>query len=214
MTETSDSSVLTTSVDTGNATSSPGSVDGLLPCDLLAGLTTIRSGQEAAHVSPSASRGMGKVSTIHGTCGHSGARSSRSASLQSSLESRLRQLLHGSTLCAVIWKPWATPLGVSLSRPRAVERRTKGTASGLLPTPSGTSNHGTNHVVGRLDEWGGSSNRFRWTEVGKLHLPGFELWVMGYHAAWRELMPPETPSLRKLRRTLFAPTGRSANEKA
>lgn len=31
----------------------------------------------------------------------------------------------------------------------------------LLPTPSGTSNGGKNHVVGRLDEWGGSSNPWR-----------------------------------------------------
>jgi hypothetical protein len=66
-------------------------------------------------------------------------------------------------------------------------RRTGGTGSGLLPTPSGTSNHGKNHVSGRLDEWGGSSNPFRGTEIGKLHSPRFEEWMMGFPDRWTEL---------------------------
>ena len=61
------------------------------------------------------------------------------------------------------------------------------TASGLLPTPSGTSNHGRNHVSGRLDEWGGSSNPWRGMEVGKLHCPRFEEWMMGYPDQWTAL---------------------------
>jgi hypothetical protein len=74
------------------------------------------------------------------------------------------------------------------------------TGFGSLPTPSGTSNHGKNHVAGRLDEWGGSSNYFRGKEVGNLHLPAFELWTMGFPEAWRQLMPPAMPSSRKSRR--------------
>ena len=63
---------------------------------------------------------------------------------------------------------------------------TGGTGSGLLPTPSGTSNHGQNHVSGRLDEWGGSSNLWRGTEVGKIHSPRFEEWMMGFPDRWTE----------------------------
>ena len=66
------------------------------------------------------------------------------------------------------------------------------TASGLLPTPSGTSNHGKNHVSGRLDEWGGSSNPWRGKAVGKLHCPRFEEWMMGYPDRWTELTDSET----------------------
>jgi hypothetical protein len=61
--------------------------------------------------------------------------------------------------------------------------------SGLLPTPSGTSNHGKNHVSGRLDEWGGSSNPFRKTEIGKVHCAGFEEWMMGWPVQWTGLTP-------------------------
>jgi hypothetical protein len=74
---------------------------------------------------------------------------------------------------------------------------TDGTGFGLLPTPSGTSNHGQNHVSGRLDEWGGSSNPWRGTEIGKIHSPRFEEWMMGYPDRWTEPMDAETPSSRK-----------------
>ena len=69
--------------------------------------------------------------------------------------------------------------------------------SGLLPTPSGTSNHGQNHVAGRLDEWGGSSNRWRGTADGKLHLPDFEEWLMGFPALWSVPTRSETRSSHK-----------------
>ena len=69
----------------------------------------------------------------------------------------------------------------------SLARRITGTGYGLLPTPSGTSNHGQNHVSGRLDEWGGSSNPFRGSEIGKLHCPRFEEWMMGFPDRWTEL---------------------------
>jgi hypothetical protein len=75
-----------------------------------------------------------------------------------------------------------------------------------FPTPSGTSNHGRNHVSGRLDEWGGSSNPFRGTNIGKTHSPAFELWMMGFPAEWGQLMPLETPLSRKSQRHSSAPT--------
>lgn len=71
---------------------------------------------------------------------------------------------------------------------------THGTGCGLLPTPSGTSNHGQNHVMGRLDEWGGSSNPFRGTEIGKVRCATFEEWMMGFPTGWTDLMDSVTPS--------------------
>lgn len=68
----------------------------------------------------------------------------------------------------------------------SLARRITETGYGLLPTPSGTSNHGRNHVSGRLDEWGGSSNPLRGTPIGKLHCPRFEEWMMGYPDQWTE----------------------------
>lgn len=59
-----------------------------------------------------------------------------------------------------------------------------------LPTPSGVRS-GKNHVAGRLDEWGGSSNQFRGTEFGKIKSPPFEEWVMGWPVQWTALMPLE-----------------------
>lgn len=135
-----------------------------------------------------------------GISGPRGSTSSRSAALQSSLESRLRASpdLAGSTLFKLTWKHRATPAGRLICALRASGLTTSGSASGSLPTPSGTSNHGKNHVAGRLDEWGGSSNPFRGTPLGPIHSPRFELWTMGYPAAWRERMPPAMRSCRKL----------------
>lgn len=56
----------------------------------------------------------------------------------------------------------------------------------LLPTPSGV-NGGVNHIAGRLDEWGGSSNLFRKTEIGGVHCPRFEEWMMGWPETWGAL---------------------------
>jgi hypothetical protein len=67
------------------------------------------------------------------------------------------------------------------------------TDGGYLPTPSGTSNHGKNHVSGRLDEWGGSSNPWRGTEIGKVHCAAFEEWMLGLPFKWTELTEYETP---------------------
>ena len=59
-----------------------------------------------------------------------------------------------------------------------------------LPTPSGCRS-GKNHIAGRLDEWGGSSNPFRGTPLGKVHCPSFEEWMMGWPEMWTRLMPLE-----------------------
>lgn len=77
--------------------------------------------------------------------------------------------------------------------------RMVGNAYGSLPTPSGTSNHGKNHVCGRLDEWGGSSNPWRGTETGKVSSPAFEEWVMGWPVQWTELTASATGRCREWR---------------
>jgi hypothetical protein len=76
------------------------------------------------------------------------------------------------------------------------ERPIGASESGSLPTPSGTSNHGKNHVAGRLDEWGGSSNPWRGTEIGGISSPAFEEWVMGWPVQWTELTAFETDKFR------------------
>lgn len=164
------------------------------------GQTTDLFGVVHAPASPSRLPGREQDFPTTGISGPSGNHLSRSCDLQSSLESNLRQRLLGSRLFEVIWKRWATPWGQYLSKPRVRALTTGGIGGGSLPTPSGTSNHGKNHVAGRLDEWGGSSNLFRGTSLGNVHCPAFELWVMGFPDEWAQLMPPAMPSSRKSRR--------------
>lgn len=73
-----------------------------------------------------------------GIYGPPGSTSSRSAGLQSSLESRLQARLSmiGSTLYTLTWKAWVTPSGVSRSRLRASVRRTSATETTGWPTPT------------------------------------------------------------------------------
>ena len=65
---------------------------------------------------------------------------------------------------------------------------------GWLPTPSGVrGGRGgkRNHIAGRLDEWGGSSNCFRKTNLGSVHCPAFEEWMLGWPEMWTALIPLE-----------------------
>ena len=78
------------------------------------------------------------------TFGQASPGSSSSASLQSSLESKLRARLSdlGSTLYTLTWKPWVTPSGPSRFRLRASVRRTSETDSSGLPTPTACDGRG------------------------------------------------------------------------
>lgn len=187
--------------DTPNVTFSPGSADGLSLYSLPDGRRVDGFGLAAALASLSARQVKALGLTISGISGLPGCISSASAHLQTSLASRLQQRLGtaGSIERSVTWKEGATPAGLPYCKRVAQTLSTSATGSGSLPTPSGTSNHGKNHVAGRLDEWGGSSNPFRGTNLGRVHCPAFELWVMGYPATWAEQMPPATPSSRKRR---------------
>lgn len=122
--------------NSSNATSSLVSAAGPTLCVLQGGLTADQSGPEAAPVSRSRSQARKRASTTSATSGLSGESLSPSDDLQRSLENRLRARLNGSDLCEVIWKPWATPWGQCLSKPRARVRTTSETGFGLWPTPT------------------------------------------------------------------------------
>ncbi len=102
-----------------------------------------------------------------------------------------------STNCFLTWIDWATPRKHLLYRLTQLGRSINEIGSGLLPTPSGTSSHGKNHVMGRLDEWGGSSNPWRGTTIGKVRCASFEEWMMGFPIGWTDLTESETQSCRK-----------------
>lgn len=105
-------------------------------------------------------------------------------------------LLGESTTYSVKW-----PVSASMRSGTCFERptsalRTNGRACGSsLPTPSGV-NGGRNHTMGRIDEWGGSSNPLRGTVIGSMCLPEFEEMVMGWPIGWTELTPFGTDRFR------------------
>lgn len=127
---------------------SPESASGAMPCGSPDGPTTPPSGPAPAPVSRSVSRDTraapGRSSsrsqptrpTTTATSGPSGATSSPSAVLQSSLESRLRALMDGigSPLYRLKWKIWAMPWGAPICALRASVPRTSDSASSGWPT--------------------------------------------------------------------------------
>ena len=120
-----------------SATSSPESASGPTHFDALDGPTIVQSGPDPAHASLSPRQAKAAGLMTSGTYGHLSIGSSRSADLQSSLESRLRAKTQalGSTLYNLTWKPWDTPLGPSRSRLRASVRRISETGCIGWPTP-------------------------------------------------------------------------------
>src|SRR5690606_3891989 len=186
---------------TRNVTSLPESAAGLTPLTLPDGRVIDPCGLALALASLSARQVKALGLQTSGIYGPPGSISSRSAALQSSLGSRLRQRLDTAGLIelSVTWKDLVTPAGLRYCKRVARTLPTSATGSGSLPTPSGVSGRG--HMAGRMDEWGGSSNPFRGTPLGPTHSPSFELWMMGYPATWREQMPPATPSSRRSRRS-------------
>jgi len=188
--------------DTHNATGSPESEDGRSRCSLQDGRKTGPYGPAPALASLSARQAQEEGLMTKGIFGPHGDGSSINAGLQQSLESRLQARMEGLGCKAykLTAKRWDMKPLPSIFALRASALHTSGSACGGLPTPSGTSNGGKNHVAGRLDEWGGSSNPFRGTSDGKTHCPAFELWMLGYPDEWRLAMRRVTPSSRKSRR--------------
>lgn len=122
------------SVATRSAISLPDLADGAQLSGSRDGETGDPSGLALAPVSPSRSRARKKALPTNATSGLNSAGSSRSDLLQSFMESRLRTQLRGSAACEVIWKPWVTPWGQSLWKPRARLRTITEIAFGLWPT--------------------------------------------------------------------------------
>lgn len=144
---------------TDSVTSSPGSAGGRSPCASPVCRTPPRSGPDPVPASPSAPQaseaalstpGSGcaweeTTPATPGTCGPPSGGSSRSADLQSCLESRLRALTdgRGSPLFALTWRQWDLPSGPPICALRASGRRTSG---------SGSSGAESGEVV-RLTSW-------------------------------------------------------------
>ena len=123
-----------TSKASRNATSLPVSEAGPSRFDAPDGQTQSLFGPEVVLANPFPSQARKKALKMPATSGLSSCALSRSDALQACLESKLRPLLRGSDLCEVIWKPWVTPWGQCLSRPRARVRTTCETGSGLWAT--------------------------------------------------------------------------------
>ena len=142
--------------DTPNAISSQALAFGAMHCVAPDGRIVNLSGQVVARASLSARQAKDLGLLTSGTSGPLGTGSSKSADLQSSLESRLRARLSmlGSILYTLTWKPWITPSGVSRSRLRASVRRTSETALTGWPTPIVNDALGSTHCYGRKLEDG------------------------------------------------------------
>lgn len=97
--------------------------------------------------------------------------------------------IEDSTGCCVTLPRWGLMRdGVCLERERPGSRISATASGSSLPTPSGV-NGGKNNTMGRIDEWGGSSNPLRGTVIGSMCLPEFEEMVMGWPIRWTALTP-------------------------
>ena len=126
--------------DSRSAISLPVSVFGVMPCDKPDGATIDLFGPVPVRANLSARQAKALGLMTSGTCGQPSSISSKSASLQRSLESRLqaKTAILGSTLYTLTWKPWVTPSGRSRSRLRASVHRTSETDFTGWPTPGST----------------------------------------------------------------------------
>lgn len=116
-----------------NATSLPDSEDGVAPSGSPAGQTTDPSGPVPRPVSRSAPPASDAEKTTSDTLHRPGSISSASASLQQSLENRLRPLFEraGSTIYKFTWKRKVTPSGRSYCQLVSSARRNFDNDNGL-----------------------------------------------------------------------------------
>lgn len=127
-----------TCADSSSAISSPASESGPWLCAAPAGPMTDLFGPVPvlANLSARQAKALGLMTS--GTFGRTSSGSSRSATLQSSLENRLRAVTQalGSTLYKMTWKAWDTGSGRLRFRLRASVHRTSATGSTGWPTPT------------------------------------------------------------------------------
>ena len=144
--------------DTPSVIFSPGSAVGPRDSEEPDGRPTDLFGRDHAPVSHSRSRERGKAKMTPAISGLNFEGSSPSASLQRSLESRLRQKLdvNGSQEYALTWKSWAMQSGPPICALRARAHRTSDKdCSGELvgyPTPRTTDGQGSKAPPNR--QWG------------------------------------------------------------
>lgn len=106
-------------------------------------------------------------------------------------------LLADSVSFSGIWPKWGSMRNGECWEASALDFPMSARECGFsLPTPSGV-NGGRNHTMGRIDEWGGSSNPFRGTAIGSICCPEFEEMVMGWPLGWTEPMPFEMARFRE-----------------
>ena len=123
---------------TPSVISSPGSAAGATPSGSPDGPTSCPSGPAPFPVSRFRALDSDVAMPIEDTCGPLFSGSSPSASLQRSLENRLRATLdvNGSPEYALTWSEWDMPAGPPICRLRASAHRTSGNGSGGWPTPN------------------------------------------------------------------------------
>ena len=213
--------------DTASCTGSQGLEAGHTPSGLPDG--TALSGPAPAPASRSPRRERVKVEPTSGTSGPIGSVSSASASLQSSLESKLRERLgrDGSTPYPLTWKAKVTPSGRPYCQLALSRLRTSASDCGLWPTPTKcmSTGAGTSGREGGLnlqtavamwptpahrdyrypnakpysERGGGKKGEQLPNAVGGPLNPTFPAWLMGFPLGYLNCAPSATPLSRRSR---------------
>lgn len=205
-----------TSPDIRSATSSRGLAAGASRRGSRGGLMINQCGQAPVPVSRFRARDSGKAMPINAISGPLFTALSPSASLQSSLESRLRVRMdvNGSPEYALTWKTWDMPAGLSICALRPSKRRTGGPGFTGWPTPTAEENGGNilrkaERRAKAKERWKGrSGNGFGWSlaevsagtveSIGGVRLnPSHSCWLMGFPDAWLKCAPSVMPSSRR-----------------
>lgn len=209
----------TTCKATHDVISSQASADGSTPCVLQDGPTIGQCGPDRAHASHSAQQVSDSGQMTLDTCGLFGQDSSPSASLQRSLESRLRARLdaNGSPEYVLTSKHWDMPSGVPICALRAWPRHTldKGCSGWPRPSAQEMRTKCYQKIHKRREDCKvrtGNGNGFGLTlgNAVTLHLgttgsegdchPALSSWLMGYPDEWSKFAVTATPSYRRSRR--------------